>query len=95
MSGGRLLCASSFAQQFCAAAVEFSDACFCVLAGRRITVSPEGNMTLMTTAQIGDWDHDTTGPPKDLYVTGDVHVGKTNGSLFVRGDIMVSLGQCS
>ena len=54
-----------------------------------ITVSPEGNMTLMTTAQVGDWDHGTTGEPKDLYVTGDVHIGKTNGSLFVQGDIMV------
>ena len=56
-----------------------------------ITVSPEGNMTLMTTAQVGDWDHGTTGEPKDLYVTGDVHIGKTNGSLFVHGDIMVRL----
>jgi hypothetical protein len=46
-------------------------------------------MTLMTTAQVGDWDHGTTGEPKDLYVTGDVHIGKTNGSLFVQGDIMV------
>ena len=44
-------------------------------------------MTLMTTAQVGDWDHDTTGEPKDLFVTGDVHIGKTNGSLFVNGDI--------
>jgi hypothetical protein len=52
-------------------------------------VSPEGNMTLMTTAQVGDWDHDTTGEPKDLFVTGDVHIGKTNGSLFVNGDIDV------
>lgn len=57
----------------------------------RITVSPEGNMTLMTTAQIGDWDHDTTGAPKDLFVTGDVHIGKSNGSLFVNGDIDVSI----
>ena len=54
-----------------------------------ITVSPEGNMTLMTTTQVGDWDHGTTGEPKDLYITGDVHIGKTNGSLFVQGDIMV------
>ena len=46
-------------------------------------------MTLMTTAQVGDWERDTTGDPKDLYVTGDVHIGKTNGSLFVKGDIMV------
>ena len=46
-------------------------------------------MTLMTTAQVGDWDHGTTGEPKDLYVTGDVHIGKTSGSLFVQGDIMV------
>ena len=46
-------------------------------------------MTLMTTAQVGDWERDTTGAPKDLYVTGDVHIGKTNGSLFVKGDIMV------
>ena len=48
-------------------------------------------MTLMTTAQIGDWDHDTTGAPKDLFVTGDVHIGKSNGSLFVNGDIDVSI----
>ncbi len=52
-------------------------------------MSPEGNMTLMTTAQIGDWDYGTTGDPKDLFVTGDVHIGKTNGSLFVNGDIDV------
>lgn len=44
-------------------------------------------MTLMTTAQVGDWDRETTGEPKDLFVTGNVHVGKTNGSLFVNGDI--------
>eukprot|EP01052_Picozoa_sp_SAG31_P010053 SAG31_NODE_540_length_14288_cov_51.958066_2_plen_409_part_00 len=51
-------------------------------------------MTLMTTAQVGDWERDTTGDPKDLYVTGDVHIGKTNGSLFVKGDIMVCHRKC-
>jgi len=68
----------------------FRSACVLLLSSHVhgwITVSPEGNMTLMTTAQ--DWDHGTTGEPKDLYVTGDVHIGKTNGSLFVQGDIMV------
>jgi hypothetical protein len=70
----------------------FKSTCLLLLSSQAhgwITVSPEGNMTLMTTAQVGDWDHGTTGEPKDLYVTGDVHIGKTNGSLFVQGDIML------
>ena len=36
-------------------------------------------MTLMTHAQVGDWTHDTTGPAKDIYVTGNVFVGKERG----------------
>jgi len=57
-----------------------------------ITVSPTGNMTLMTHAQVGDWTHDTTGPAKDMYVTGNVFVGKERGKVSVSGDMYLQNG---
>ena len=43
-------------------------------------------LTFQTSLSVGDWEYDTTGEPKDLFITGDAHVGKNTSSVYISGD---------
>ena len=47
-------------------------------------------LTFQTNVQVGDWQYDTTGSAKDLFVTGDVHIGKNFSSVHIVGDTYAS-----
>ena len=47
-------------------------------------------LTFQTNVQVGDWQYDTTGPAKDLFVTGDMHIGKNASSVYIVGDAFTS-----
>jgi hypothetical protein len=48
-------------------------------------------ITFQTNLQVGDWDFGTTGT-RDLYITGDVHVGKAASAVRIAGDINLRTG---
>jgi len=47
-------------------------------------------LTFQTNVQVGDWQYNQTGPAKDLFVTGDVHIGKNLSSVHIIGDTYAS-----
>ena len=47
-------------------------------------------LTFQTNVQVGDWQYNKTGTAKDLFVTGDVHIGKNLSSVHITGDTYAS-----